>query len=516
MAEFDAGTLAEQAMLLGLVTREQMQEARNDAEDGSLEALTRSLLRKQLLTSWQLDKLLKGETTGFLFGGCKVLFHIAEGTFARVYRGRRIQGNQSVAVKVLRQRFVSDPAAIDRFKKEAEAGMKLIHPNIVRTIDYGEQDRKYYMIMEYVEGSNLREFLKIRRALSPAEALPLMLGLCRGLKYSLDNGVTHRDLKATNILIASNGEAKLVDFGLATIEGDDKKTAGSHGQRTVDYSALERTCGSQKGDPRSDIYFLGCVFYQMLTGQAAMPETESKDMLSKMLKRSFYAIKPLSEQRVAPPPELARIIEKMMKVDLKVRYQASDEVIVDLEAYQAQQEAPASSTADALAAGPAPEPEEDFSNIFEVPGVAPEKVAEVPAVSPQKVTEVPAVALKNVLCVEVQMEIQEVFRKALTKMGYQVLLVGDANRAAEQYRATHPDVVVFDADGLGPEALDIFLGMHEKAQEEGHNLTALVLLGPRQRELAVKLPADDRLVVLSKPVKMRDIQEALVQLVPVG
>ena len=93
--------------------------------------------------------------------------------------------------------------------------------------------------------------------------------------------------------------------------------AVAHGQRTVDYSALERTCGSPKGDPRSDIFFLGCVFYQMLTGQLAMPEVESKDPLAKMLKRSFGAIKPLSEQRHAPSEELTRIIEKMMRMDLK-------------------------------------------------------------------------------------------------------------------------------------------------------------------------------------------------------
>ena len=111
--------------------------------------------------------------------------------------------------------------------------------------------------------------------------------------------------------------------------------AAAHGQRTVDYSALERTCGSPKGDPRSDIFFLGCVYYQMLTGQLAMSEVESKDPLAKMLKRSFGAIKPLSEQRHAPSEELTRIVEKMMRMDLKARYQTMDEVVDDLEAHQA-------------------------------------------------------------------------------------------------------------------------------------------------------------------------------------
>src|SRR5262249_50712830 len=135
--------------------------------------------------------------------------------------------------------------------------------------------------------------------------------------------------------ISSSGIAKLVDFGLATIEGEDRKMAAAHGQRTVDYSALERTCGSPKGDPRSDIYFLGCVYYQMLTGAAPMPEVESTDWLSKMVTRSSGATKRIGEHGLAPPPELAAIIEKMMKIELRSRYQSMDEVVKDLEIYQA-------------------------------------------------------------------------------------------------------------------------------------------------------------------------------------
>ena len=143
--------------------------------------------------------------------------------------------------------------------------------------------------------------------------------------------------------------------------------AAAHGQRTVDYSALERTCGSPKGDPRSDIFFLGCVFYQMLTGQLPMPEAESKDLLAKMLKRSFGAIKPLGEQRHAPPEELTRIIEKMMKIDLKARYQTMDEVVADLEAYQADPLPPKPVAAPAPPRGPTPEPPSARSSVEPVP-----------------------------------------------------------------------------------------------------------------------------------------------------
>ncbi|MBX6315750.1 MAG: protein kinase [Isosphaeraceae bacterium] len=494
MADFDAETLAEQAVMIGLLTRAQVREAKDDAEDGSLEALTRALLRKGMLTSWQIEKLQKGEVQGFFYGGCKILFHIAEGTFARVYRGQRVQGGQSVAIKVLRQRFVADRHAIDTFNQEAENGLRLVHPNIVQTYEYGEQDKRHYMIMEYVEGMNLRDFLKIRHRLDAPAALPLMLGMARGLKYAHDQGVTHRDIKGTNILISNSGIAKLVDFGLATLRGESSKTAFAHGQRTVDYSALERTCGSPKGDPRSDIYFLGCVFYQMLTGVLPLPEVESSDPLAKMLKRSFGAIKPLGEHRYAPDEELTAIIEKMMKIDLKLRYQTIGEVVADLEAYQAQL-ADGSSAAKAAKKALAPE-DELIAELFG--RRAKEKAA----------------PSKNVLCVEVQDQIQEAFRKVFTQMGYKVLLVRDAERAAERYRESPPDAVVFDADGLGPGAIDAFLDMHEKAQEDGRPLTALVLLGPRQKELTSQLPTDDRLVVLCKPLKMKDVQDAIAQLVP--
>jgi tRNA A-37 threonylcarbamoyl transferase component Bud32 len=497
MLELDAETLAERAMMIGLVSSEQAHDAKADAEDGSPEAFIRALLRKGSLTRWQVDRLQKGDMSGFFFGGCKIHFHLAEGTFARVYRGERMTDHKPVAVKVLRHRFTSNKASVATFQKEAESGMSLRHPNIVQILDYGDHERKYYMIMEYVEGSNLRDLLKIRGFFDAEKAFPIMLGLAHGLKYSLDHGVTHRDLKASNILIGTRGEAKLVDFGLATIEGEDAKTA-SLNPRTVDYSALERTCGSPKGDARSDIFFLGCVFYQMLTGQPPMLETETKDMLSKMLKRSFGAIKPLSEHQRAPDPELCRIIEKMMKVDLSVRYQTIGQVIHDLETYDARKHSGALAVAEVAAS-------DSFLD-------EPIFTYQLPA---QPAAPAGEAKHQSVLCVEAQAEIQEAFRKVLAKMGYRVLIVGDAERAAERYREATPDAVIFDVDGLGHAAVDAFIDMHDKAHEDGHPLAALVLLGPKQKALRQKLPTDDRLVVLDKPVKMKEIQDAISQLVPV-
>ncbi|GAC1473933.1 MAG: hypothetical protein NVSMB9_23410 [Isosphaeraceae bacterium] len=388
--------------------------------------------------------------------------------------------------------------------------MKLKHPNIVQILDYGEEDGRHYIILEYVEGANLRDFLKIRPRIVEHDALPLMIGLAKGLKYSIDNGVTHRDIKGTNILISNTGEAKLVDFGLATIESDTKKSQMTS-QRTVDYSALERTCGSEKGDPRSDIYFLGCVFYQMLTGQVPMKEVESKDMLQKMLKRSFGAIVPLSEHRHAPDPELSRIIQTMMMVDLKKRYQNMDAVLVDLERFVTHAQSGISGMETVSDDEPAflLDMDDLFSNR---PGSADSGNSQLSQVQ----IEARSARRPTLLCVEAQTDIQDAFRKSFSRMGYRVILVGDPEVAAERYRESPPEAVIFDVDGLPPESIDSLIDMHDQSQVDRHDFVALVLLGPRQGALREKLPAIPRLIVLSKPVKMKQVQDAIQRLAPTG
>jgi len=510
MPELDAELMVDQVRMLGLVTPEQLREATADAPDAAPDTVLRLLLRKGSLTSWQIDRLKKGDPSGFFFGDSKVLFHLAEGTFARVYRGEHMTTRAALAIKVLRQRFAAIPEAVDRFHKEAEAGMRLRHPNIVQVIDVGQQENRHYMTMEYVEGMNLRDFMKLRTRIRSEQALPLMLGMSRGLQYSLDRGVTHRDIKGTNILISNTGVAKLVDFGLATMQGDESRP-GVKSQRTVDYSALERTCKSPKGDPRSDIYFLGCVFYQMVTGQLPMEESESKDMLRKMLKRSFGAIKPLNEHRYSPEEELCRIIEKMMKIELKARYQTMDEVVADLERHlKSFQSAEAVAVAPASHEASLDRAQSLFSALEGVEMGTPE-TSEPEDLQP---FEVQAVKAKTVLCVESQTEIQDALRKSVASWGYRALLVADAERAAERFREAQIDAVIFDTDGQGSESIEAFVDMQEKAQEEGQQLRAVVLLGPRQSALREKLPAEGTLVFLSKPIKMKEVQAALAQLLP--
>jgi CheY-like chemotaxis protein len=255
-----------------------------------------------------------------------------------------------------------------------------------------------------------------------------------------------------------------------------------------------------------------------------MPETETKDMLSKMLKRSFGAIKPVSEHRYSPDEELCRIIEKMMKMDLKARYQTVDEVVTDLKRFQATQ-APAAPAAPLFSTPPTGEsdPMVDLESIYTpsnetqpkpVPESQPADAA--PAADGLESFEIKAIVPKSVLCVESQAEIQDVMRKNLSSMGYRVMLVGDAERAAERYRESPVDAVIFDTDGQGAESIEAFVDMHEKAQEDGHQLVALVVLGPKQEALREKLPSGDRLIILKKPIKMKQVQDAIQELLPLS
>jgi serine/threonine protein kinase len=513
MADVDADSLVDQLTRIGLISRDQYRQGKAEAEDGSSEALIRTLMRKGWLTSWQLERLKKNDLASFFFGDYRALFHLAEGTFARVYRGRHDVTGSPVAIKVLRQRYAAMNDAVKRFHKEAQAGMKLRHPNIVQLLDQGQQDNRHFMIMEYVEGMNLREFLRLRVRLNDREALPLMLGLARGLDYSHSQGVTHRDLKATNILISNSGTAKLVDFGLATIEGDDSRH-GITSQRTVDYSALERTCLSPKGDPRSDIFFMGCVYYHMLTGQVPLHDSESTDPLKKLLKRGFGAIKPIGEHHNAPSEPLVRIIEKMMKMDLRFRYQNINQVVAELEDFQVQID-PAGSGARAFARK-YERPPSDQTIAEEVPPASGLLTDEWDETFTPEQHEVKLSAGKVVLCVESQVEIQDALRKYLTRMGYRVLIVGDAQCAAERYREAAPEAVIFDADGLGRDALDALRDMHEKARELGLRFLAVILLSPRQAALRDQLPAGNRYVVLFKPSKLKQVQDAITELLPLS
>ena len=207
---------------------------------------------------------------GALFPDLEILELVGSGGMGVVYKARQKRLDRLVALKILSPKVAGDPAFAERFAREARAMAMLSHPHIVAVYDFGQTDGLYYFLMEYVDGLNLRQLLDSGK-LAPAEALAIVPQICEALQFAHDHGIVHRDIKPENILLDKSGQVKIADFGLAKLMGrqtsDLTLTGAGQVMGTPHYMAPEQTERPQEVDHRADIYSLGVVFYQMLTGE---------------------------------------------------------------------------------------------------------------------------------------------------------------------------------------------------------------------------------------------------------
>ena len=208
-----------------------------------------------------------------LFPELELLECLGQGGMGVVYKARQKQLDRMVALKVMRANGAKDPAFAERFTREARALAKLDHPNIVSVYDFGQTEGRFFLIMEYVDGANLRQAIRTR-SIKPDEALEIVPKICQALQFAHDQGVVHRDIKPENILISRDGRVKIADFGLAKMIGPGERdfTLTQEGMTmgTVRYMAPEQMDNPQDVDHRADIYSLGVVFYELLTGEVPM------------------------------------------------------------------------------------------------------------------------------------------------------------------------------------------------------------------------------------------------------
>ena len=194
-----------------------------------------------------------------------------------VYKARQPRLDRLVALKILPIDSMPDPSFADRFEREAKALAKLNHPGIVILYDFGQTAQYYYFIMEFVDGMNLRRLIQAK-TLEPRQALELVTQICTALQFAHDEKIVHRDIKPENILITKKGQVKIADFGLAKLLGtapDTALTASQMVMGTLNYMAPEQRENSKEVDHRADIYSLGVVFYEMLTGEVPMGRFEA-------------------------------------------------------------------------------------------------------------------------------------------------------------------------------------------------------------------------------------------------
>jgi serine/threonine-protein kinase len=487
-----AEQLAQSALDVNIVEDAQLQRVWSELGTTTppLGDFQQALLRHGFLTQYQLDRLMQGYRTGFFHGPYEVLYCVGSGTFARVFRAAHRDTHQMFAVKVLRSRYsnpaTNDPktgksnrAIIELFRREGELGMPLKHPNIVETHEVYSRGLLHYIVMEFIEGRNLREFYRARRRFDPLEATHIMEGVMAGLNYALQQGVTHRDLKLSNILLSSDGEAKLVDFGLAGVAGEDaEEVAEGISRRTVDYAGLERTTGVRKDDPRTDIFFAGCIFYQMLAGQPALAET--RDRTQQAGKSRYRDIKPILDLAPKLPLPLTMVVSKALEFDPERRYQTPADMLMDLKLAVRRVKTAAEGGRQA------------GSDLDSCEG------------------HDPSGQPRRLMVVESDVKMQDTLRELFKRNGYRVLVSSDPHRVMHRFFDDHQaaDLVLFTTSNNGRSALDVFNRFGQEALTR--DVPAVILLDPHHHDWAEEALVAEHRVVATMPIKMRELRELLV------
>jgi len=273
------------------------------------------------------DHILNGVETGEIFAGrYRNLDIIGRGGIGTVYRALDLLLNRVVAIKMFPRDFTTDSAFFERFKREAQIMARLSNPGIVNLYDVGEADGQIYLVMQYVEGQSLAEVMASHKPLEVEYAIAIVRQAGEALGYIHRAGLIHRDLKPSNILISPNGRVVLMDFGLAMLTNLSSLTEAGTIMGTPQYMSPEQVKG-ERLDFRSDIFSLGVVFYELLTGSKPFSGGSEFDNLYKIV---FAQPTPLRSFNPAVSPEVEKIVLKALAKKPEERYQGVDELVTAL------------------------------------------------------------------------------------------------------------------------------------------------------------------------------------------
>ena len=248
---------------------------------------------------------------------------------ADVYLARDRLLDRPVAVKVLFPEYATDPNFVERFRREAQAAANLTHPNIVGVYDFGQQGGTYFIVMEYVNGRTLAEVLRADGKLAPVQAATLSSEVAAALGFAHRNGVVHRDVKPGNILVTSHGDVKVADFGIARVANagtDAGLTQAGSVMGTATYFSPEQAQGATP-DPRSDLYSLGIVMYEMVGGR---PPFQGDNPVSIAYKQVHEAPPRLRDLTPDVPVAYEAIVTKLLAKNPDARYPSADDLRLDL------------------------------------------------------------------------------------------------------------------------------------------------------------------------------------------
>jgi serine/threonine-protein kinase len=351
-------------------------------------------------------------------------------------------------------------------------GQMLRHPNIVAIYDVGEEAGTSYITMEFVEGQTLRELVKRRGALDIPKAFDLIHQMASGLEYAHRRGVTHRDLKASNVIVSSTGHVKLVDFGLAGVDESDGTLEKLSQPRTVDYAALEKLTGMKDDAVRSDIYFLGAIAYLTITGVSPLKETRDRNERSDP--RRYTGVVPIKDQKPDLPRDVIDFINRAMALDAMERLQTATDVKRRAEAILVR--VTGGEAADSVV----------LSSIIAYKG--------------------------SLMLVESSERCQDKLRDFFTRLGYKVLLTESPQRALSRF-STVPrpaDMLVLSTHKLGEEAVKAFNMI--STTPDLADVPAILLADSKQGNFAGLTRVDDRRRFVLMPIHAEGMSKLFAEL----
>ena len=265
-----------------------------------------------------------------LGGRYEILQLLGEGGMGAVYKATDRELDRFAALKVIRPELASNPAILARFKQELLLAHQVTHRNVIRIYDLGEAEGVKFITMEFIEGRDLRSLIHEKKKYAPEEAVEIIQQVCQALEAAHNVGVIHRDLKPQNIMQDASGRILVMDFGLARTMGSNGMTQTGAIVGTMEYMSPEQALGKEL-DQRSDIFALGLILYEMLTGKVPFAADSA---LASLIKRTQERAKPVSDVEAQVPGALSGIVSKCLERDLNERYQTVSEVLGDLNTWK--------------------------------------------------------------------------------------------------------------------------------------------------------------------------------------
>ncbi len=312
-----------------------------EPKDG--EQLARALVRQEKLTKYQAQQIYAGKGKSLVLGNYVVLEKLGQGGMGLVLKAQHKRMKRTVALKILSPAVTKSPEMVRRFLREVEAAAKLEHTNVVAAYDADDAGGTHFLVMQYVEGTDLSVLVRENGPLSVERALPCVIQAARGLEYAHACGVVHRDIKPSNMLLDLNGTVKILDMGLARLESagaeQDQLTGTGQIMGTVDYMAPEQAMDTKTADGRADIYSLGITLWYLLTGR---PVYEAETVVKKLMAHQNSPIPSLRNACPEVSTELEAVFAKMIAKTPEARYQSMTEVLAALDGYTSASASPPS------------------------------------------------------------------------------------------------------------------------------------------------------------------------------